>query len=126
MTGMNNIFAKFAAKVSHAMGSPYTFILAVTLIATWVVSGPIFKFSEVWQLFINTTTTIITFLMVFIIQNSQNRDAKSMELKLNELIHKTKSARNSLIDLEELSDKDLEKFQKEFRRLAEKKAVAKA
>lgn len=123
---MNNFFARFAAKTSKAMGTPYSFIAAVALILLWAISGPLFKFSEVWQLVINTGTTIITFLMVFIIQNSQNRDAKSMELKLNELIHKTKAARNSLIDLEEFSDKDLEKLQKEFRKLAQKKAVAKA
>ncbi len=123
---MKDFFARFAARTAKYVGSPFTFVLAVSAIVVWGISGPIFHFSQTWQLIINTGTTIITFLMVFIIQNSQNRDSKAIELKLNELIHKIKPARNSLIDLEELSEKEFDKLQKEFRNLSKKKIIIKS
>jgi low affinity Fe/Cu permease len=117
---LNEAFRKFAAKTSDAMGSPWAFIAAVLLIVVWAISGPLFGFSEVWQLVINTGTTIITFLMVFLIQNTQNRDAKAMHLKLDELLRGVEGARTSMVDLEELSDEDLKKLQQEFQRLRER------
>ena len=116
---MNETFRKFANKTSEAMGTPWAFIAAVFLILGWAVSGPFFGFSEVWQLVINTGTTIITFLMVFLIQNTQNRDAKAIHLKLDELLRGVEGARTSMVDLEDLSDEDLKKLQNEFQRLRE-------
>jgi len=116
---MNEAFRKFANKISEAMGTPWAFIAAVFLILGWAVSGPFFGFSEVWQLVINTGTTIITFLMVFLIQNTQNRDAKAIHLKLDELLRGVEGARTSMVDLEDLSDEDLKKLQNEFQRLRE-------
>jgi low affinity Fe/Cu permease len=113
---MNEFFHKFSSKTSHAVGSPWAFVLALTVIVVWGVTGPIFKFSDTWQLVINTGTTIVTFLMVFLIQNTQNRDAKAIHLKLDELIRAVSSARNSLVDLENFSDAELEKLAKEFQR----------
>jgi low affinity Fe/Cu permease len=98
-------------------GTSWAFILAVTLIVIWAITGPVFHYSDTWQLVINTSTTIITFLMVFLIQNTQNRDAKAIHLKLDELIKGVKGARTGLVNLEQLSDKDLEKLQGEFARL---------
>src|SRR5687767_5317112 len=109
-----NIFAKGAARVS---GRPITFILALSVIVIWAVTGPIFGFSETWQLIINTATTIITFLMVFLIQNTQNRDSRAFNLKLDELIRSTKKARNALIDLENMTDEELAEIQKQFERI---------
>jgi len=117
---LSEFFRKFAAKVSHVAGSAWTFLLALTIILTWALTGPIFGFSDTWQLVINTGTTIITFLMVFLIQNTQNRDAMAMHLKLDELIRATKSARNQLVNLEDLSDEELARLQKEFERLSHK------
>ena len=117
---MNEAFRKFANKTSEAMGTPWAFIAAVFLILGWAVSGPFFGFSEVWQLVINTGTTIITFLMVFLIQNTQNRDAKAIHLKLDELLRGVEGARTSMVDLEDLSDEDLKKLQNEFQRLRER------
>lgn len=122
---MRDFFDKISNKISKAMGAPWAFIIAAGVILIWGISGPLFKFSDTWQLVINTDTSITTFLMVFIIQNSQNRDAKSMELKLNELIGSTKNARNKLIDLEEMTDEDMDQLQKEYRKLADKKAKIK-
>ena len=116
---MNDAFRKFATKTSEVVGSPWAFIAAVAIIIGWAVSGPIFGFSDTWQLVINTGTTIITFLMVFLIQNTQNRDAKAIHLKLDELIRSAKGARNSLVDLEELSDEELKKLQTQFQPLRE-------
>jgi low affinity Fe/Cu permease len=116
---VNEVFRKFANKTSDAMGSPWAFIAAVLLILGWALSGPLFGFSEVWQLVINTGTTIITFLMVFLIQNTQNRDAKAMHLKLDELLRGVEGARTSMVDLEDLSDEDLKKLQDDFQRLRE-------
>jgi low affinity Fe/Cu permease len=116
---MNELFRKFAHKTSVVVGSPWAFITAVMIIVVWGVTGPIFGFSDTWQLIINTGTTIVTFLMVFLIQNTQNRDAVAIHLKLDELIRGLKGARNELVDLEELSDAELEQLQREFRRLHE-------
>ena len=116
---MNEAFRKFSNKTSEMVGSPWAFILAVAIIIIWAVSGPIFGFSDTWQLVINTGTTIITFLMVFLIQNTQNRDAKAIHLKLDELIRSAKGARNSMVDLEELSDEELKKLQAQFQHLRE-------
>jgi low affinity Fe/Cu permease len=107
-------FRKLAHNVATATGSPVAFISAVTIILAWGVTGPIFHFSDTWQLVINTGTTIITFLMVFLIQNTQNRDSQVMQLKLNELIRAVHSARNDLVDLEELSDEELHRLQEQF------------
>jgi low affinity Fe/Cu permease len=108
------LFYKIARKTSKAVGSPYASITAVTVIIIWAVTGPIFQFSDTWQLVINTGTTIITFLMVFLIQNSQNRDAKAVQIKLDELIRSINSARNEVIDIENSPEQDLQKLQKDF------------
>ena len=113
-------FNKFAKHCSAIVGSPWAFVLAVVIVMTWVVTGPQFAYSDTWQLAINTGTTIVTFLMVFLIQNSQNRDARAVHLKLDELIHGVQGARNSLIDLENLSDRELEALQQQFQRLRKK------
>lgn len=107
-------FRKFAQQFSFLAGSPAAFTLAVIVIIGWAILGPAFGFSDTWQLVINTSTTIITFLMVFLIQNTQNREGLAMNLKLDELIRATKGARNRLIDLEELADEELEKIHQEF------------
>jgi low affinity Fe/Cu permease len=107
-------FRKLAHNVASATGSPVAFLSAVTIILAWGITGPIFHFSDTWQLVINTGTTIITFLMVFLIQNTQNRDSQVMQLKLNELIRAVHSARNDLVDLEELSDQELHRLQEQF------------
>lgn len=117
---MNGNFRKFAASVSNIVGSPWAFILAVLVIFIWAITGPIFGFSDTWQLVINTGTTIITFLMVFLIQNTQNRDARAIHLKLDELIRSVQGARNSLVDLENLSDEELDRLQKEFERFRQR------
>jgi low affinity Fe/Cu permease len=114
---MNDIFRKIAHKTSEVVGTPYAFVLAVVMILAWAVVGPRFGFSDTWQLVINTGTTILTFLMVFLIQNTQNRDARALHLKLDELIRSKSSARNKLMDLENMSDEELNKLQKEFERL---------
>jgi low affinity Fe/Cu permease len=113
----HDFFRKFAHRTSSSVGSPWAIILAVTVIVLWAATGPIFHFSDTWQLVINTGTTIVTFLMVFLIQNTQNRDAIAIHLKLDELIRAMKGARNKLVDLEELSDEELEALRQEFRRL---------
>jgi low affinity Fe/Cu permease len=113
-TSVRDWFHTFAQGVASVVGSPWAFGLAVVLVVAWAVSGPVFKFSESWQLVINTATTIITFLMVFVIQNTQNRDARAMHLKLDELIRAVRGARNRLVDL---SDEELDRLQKEFEQL---------
>jgi low affinity Fe/Cu permease len=113
-------FSRFAASVAHASGRPIAFLLAVVTIVVWVVSGPIFAFSDTWQLVINTGTTIVTFLMVFLIQNTQNRDSIAMQVKLDELIRSIEGAHNALLDLEELDDEILMRVQRRYRLLAEK------
>ena len=114
---MNEFFRKFAHKTSVIVGSPWSFIIAVVVILAWATSGPLFHFSDTWQLVINTSTTIITFLMVFLIQNTQNRDAHAIHLKLDELIRAVTDARNELVDLEDMSDEELQKLQNEFSKL---------
>ncbi|MEO5702532.1 MAG: low affinity iron permease family protein, partial [Gammaproteobacteria bacterium] len=110
-------FHKFAKKISEVFGSPAAFILAVLIIIVWGLTGPVFGFSDTWQLIINTGTTIVTFLVVFLIQNTQNRDAKAIHLKLDELIRGVEGARTELVDLEDLSDEELERLQKEFQQM---------
>lgn len=114
---MNDFFRKFSHHTAEYVGTSWAFILAVALILVWLVTGPLFQFSDTWQLVINTSTTIITFLMVFLIQNTQNRDAKVLQLKLDELVRALETARNTFVDLEDLSDADLERLQREFVRL---------
>ena len=121
---MNEFFRKFAAKVSKVVGSGWAFILAVTIIIVWAITGPVFAFSDTWQLIINTGTTIITFLMVFLIQNTQNRDAKAIHLKLDELIHGLRGPHTGFVDLEDMSDEELEALEEAFRRLREKKGLS--
>src|SRR5499426_3255224 len=111
---MKELFRKFANAVSNIVGTSWVFIIAVTIVLVWAITGPMFHFSDTWQLVINTGTTIITFLMVFLIQNTQNRDAKAIHLKLDELIRGVKGARTGLVNLENLSDEELEGLHKEF------------
>jgi len=110
-------FRCFAQRSSSVLGSAWAFCCAVLVIVVWLVTGPAFHFSDTWQLIINTATTVITFLMVFLIQNTQNRDAKAMHLKLDELIRAVKGARNQLVDLENLSDDELKNLEVQFQRL---------
>jgi low affinity Fe/Cu permease len=110
----SGIFTRVAKSVSSAAGHPATFIAAVAIVVIWAASGPVFKFGDTWQLVINTGTTIITFLMVFLIQNSQNRDTESMQIKLDELICVIKEANNALLDLEELDQKEIERIRQRF------------
>lgn len=114
---MNEAFRKFAQTVSHMAGTSWAFIGAALVIVIWAITGPVFKYSDTWQLVINTSTTIVTFLMVFLIQNTQNRDAKAIHLKLDELIKGVGGARTGLVDLEDMSDEELEKLHKEFEAL---------
>jgi len=114
---VSDAFRVFARRSAMMLGSAWAFAGAVFVIFVWLVTGPTFHFSDTWQLIINTATTIITFLMVFLIQNTQNRDAKAMHLKLEELIRAIKNARNELVDLEELSDEELQKLEGQFRRM---------
>jgi low affinity Fe/Cu permease len=111
---MRDAFAKFAARCSGVLGSPWAFSLAVLTILVWAISGPALGFSEAWQLAINTGTTIVTFLMVFIIQNTQNRDARAIHLKLDELLEAVANAREELVDIEHATEAELEKREKEF------------
>src|SRR3981189_3627011 len=108
-------FQVFARKSSVVLGSAWSFIAALLIIAIWGLTGPMFHYSDTWQLIINTGTTIVTFLMVFLIQNTQNRDAKAMHLKLDEIIRALKAARNELVDLEDLSDEELKKIEEQFK-----------
>jgi low affinity Fe/Cu permease len=116
-SGLREHFRKFAHSTSLFVGSPWTFTLACLVIIAWAVTGPIFHFSDTWQLVINTGTTIVTFLMVFLIQSTQNRDTRAVHLKLDELIRALKGARNALVNLEEMSDEELDKLQREFERV---------
>jgi len=109
-----------AHNVSIAVGSPWAFMLALAAIAGWAVTGPLFHFSDTWQLVINTATTIITFLMVFIIQNTQNRDTRAIQLKLDELLRAVQGARTRLVALETLTDQELDELQKEFEKVRKK------
>ena len=114
---VRDAFRVFAQRSAVALGSAWAFTGAVVVILIWLLTGPIFHFSDTWQLIINTATTIITFLMVFLIQNTQNRDAKAMHLKLDELIRAIRNARNELVDIEDLSDEELKKLEEQFRNM---------
>lgn len=111
-------YIRFAKGASHFCGRPRVFALAVAIIVIWVVSGPIFHFSDTWQLVINTGTTIVTFLMVFLIQNTQNRDTEAIQVKLDELIRATKGAHNALLDIEEIEEDKLDAFRAKYQALA--------
>ncbi len=114
---MNELFRKIAHRVAGLVGSSWSFIFALSIIIIWMITGPIFHFSDTWQLVINTGTTIVTFLIVFLIQNTQNRDSQAIHLKLDELIRALTDARNDLVDLEDSSDEELLTLQKEFVKL---------
>ena len=111
-------YSRFAKAAAHFCGRPRVFVLAVGVIVVWIVTGPIFGFSDTWQLVINTGTTIVTFLMVFLIQNTQNRDTEAIQVKLDELIRATKGAHNALLDLEELDEENLDAFRTRYQALA--------
>jgi low affinity Fe/Cu permease len=111
-------FRVFAARSAEKLGSPWAFFTSVMLVAVWLITGPLFRFSNAWQLVINTATTVVTFLMVFLIQATQNRDARAIHLKLDELIRSSK-ARNTFADLENATEEELRAFQQEFRKLRE-------
>ena len=119
---MNDLFHRFARGASEVVGKPTTFLAAFLVIVIWAITGPLFHFSDTWQLVINTSTTIVTFLMVFLIQNTQNRDAHAIHLKLDELIRAHAHARNALLALELMSDAELQKLQSEFEGLRTKRA----
>jgi low affinity Fe/Cu permease len=113
-------FHKLARGAARATGHPAAFGIAVSAIVVWAALGPIFHFSDTWQLVINTATTIVTFLMVFLLQNTQNRDSQAMQLKLDELLRATQTAHNALLDIEELSDEELDQIKRSFEQLARK------
>jgi low affinity Fe/Cu permease len=119
VTYRRSLFDRFSKAVAHFAGHPVAFAAAAALIALWLVSGPLFGFSNTWQLVINTATTIVTFLMVFVIQNTQNRDGAAIQIKLDELIRSAHGAHNGLLDLEELNESELEAFRKKYLELAE-------
>jgi low affinity Fe/Cu permease len=114
---VHDAFRKVAHATASAIGSPYAFAIAVMIVVVWVVCGPAFHYSDTWQLVINTGTTIVTFLVVFMIQNTQNRDSRAIHLKLDELIRAVESARNMLVDAEDLPDEELARLAREFQRL---------
>ena len=113
-----SLFSRFAKWAAYATGHPTSFALAVGTLCVWAITGPFYHFSDTWQLVINTGTTIITFLMVFLIQNTQNRDSAAMQLKLDELIRAVQGAHNALLDLEELTQKDLDRIRARYEALA--------
>jgi low affinity Fe/Cu permease len=115
--GKGDAFGKFAAFASGWLGSKWAFVVALVVIVVWAVTGPLFHYSDTWQLVINTGTTIITFLMVFIIQNTQNRDARAINLKLDELIHSIDKARNQMMDIENLSDEELDLIHAKYEKM---------
>jgi low affinity Fe/Cu permease len=109
-----NLFQRFASETSYVVGSKWAFLTATLIIVAWAASGPAFHYSDTWQLVINTATTVVTFLMVFVIQNTQNRDARAIHLKLDEIIRAIDVARNDMIDIEKLSDRELEMLSEKF------------
>jgi low affinity Fe/Cu permease len=121
---MDEWFRRFAHATAEVVGRSVAFMVAALVIVVWAITGPLFHFSDTWQLVINTGTTIVTFLMVFLIQNTQNRDAHAMHLKLDELIRANKHARNALLALESMSDEDLARLQREFEELRDRVARA--
>jgi low affinity Fe/Cu permease len=122
---IRDAFGVFARRASNVLGSAWVFVLAILIIVIWAATGHAFGYSDTWQLIINTGTTIVTFLMVFLIQNTQNRDAKAVHLKLDELIRALSGARNKLVDLEKLSDDELKTLESEFEKLRKKAEGAK-
>jgi low affinity Fe/Cu permease len=120
VTKESSWFVRFAKWSAHAVGAPYAFVVALAVVIVWAVSGPLFGFSDTWQLVINTGTTIVTFLMVFLIQSTQNRDSEAVQVKLDELIRATQGADNSLLDMEELKDDELERIRDTYIELAER------
>ena len=114
-----SLFTRFSSMAAHVSGRPVAFLTAALVVLAWLISGPLFGFSDTWQLVINTGTTIITFLMVFLIQSTQNRDSEAMQIKLDELIRAVRSAKNELLDLEELDQTSLDALRAEYERLAE-------
>ena len=119
-------FRRFAHNVATKVGAPWAFGVALATVVAWGVLGPVFRYSDTWQLSINTGTTIVTFLMVFIIQNTQNRDARVMQLKLDELIRAVEAARNELVDMEDLSDAELQRLQRQFESLRKSAEAARS
>jgi low affinity Fe/Cu permease len=115
-----SLFTRFAKWTAHIVGRPVSFTVAVAVILIWAITGPIFGFSDTWQLIINTGTTIVTFLMVFLIQNTQNRDTEALQVKLDELIRITEGAHNALLDLEELDEIELDKIRASYEEIAKK------
>ena len=122
-TNSGGAFRKFAHAASYQVGRPWAFAGAVGMIVVWVILGPVFGFSDTWQLVINTSTTIVTFLMVFLIQNTQNRDAKAIQLKLDELLRGVAGPRTGLVALEGLSDEELDRLEQEFNRIRRRSAA---
>ena len=116
-SGMNLWFSRFASSTAQVVGHPYVFFAAVLVLLLWAVSGPFFHFSDTWQLIINTGTTIVTFLVVFLIQNTQNRDAKALHLKLDELIRSHHPANDDLIDIQKLSDEELDQLELRYQKI---------
>ena len=116
----SDTFHKLSVKIANKLGSAWAFYIAVLTILAWAVSGPVFGFSDTWQLVINTGTTIVTFLMVFVIQNTQNRDGRAMQLKLDELIHSSRAARTEFVDVEDLTDAELNQLQEQFKEISTK------
>lgn len=123
MRRMRNLFRHFSHWVSNAAGAPLTFVFAVIIILVWAITGPLFNFSTTWQLIINTGTTIVTFLMVFLIQNTQNRDSHAVHLKLDEILRALQEARDDLIDIEDDSDEKIDALTKEFDEFRKKRAA---
>jgi len=118
-TKSHSVFTRCAKVTSRAAGRPWAFVLALVMIVVWLATGPLFQFSDTWQLVINTSTTIVTFLMVFLIQSTQNRDAEAVQVKLDELLRVTRGAHNALLDLEELEEGELDRIRLGYTRLAE-------
>ena len=119
---MKELFRRLAETAAHAVGSYWAFLIALLTIVVWALTGPSFNYSDTWQLFINTGTTIVTFLMVFLIQNTQNRETRIVALKLDELLRGVEGARTGLVELDHMSDEDLERVRQEFARLRDKYA----
>ncbi len=120
---MQEIFRKFAAGAAAALGSPWAFLTAIAVVTAWALSGRYFGYSDAWQLVINTGTTIVTFLMVFLIQSTQNRDSKAINIKLDELLRAVQGARTGLVNLAELSDEDLLQLEQELQRIGEREGI---